>query len=366
MKRVLQIMDSLDMGGIQTFIMCVYRNIDKSKVQFDFLVFRSHHQVFEDEIKKLGGKIYKIPGRREGVLKHKKAMRLFFDEHPEYKMIHYHTSSLSDIDILSVGKKKNIPIRIIHSHNTKSSGSKIHIFMHKLHKRKIKDIATHYFACGKEAAEWMFGETSAINDVAIVNNGIDSNTYKFNESIRNKMRNEFKIGNDITVYGNVGRFSPVKNHTFIIKIFNEIHKIDPDTMLMLVGDGDTRQEIESMVKKLGISDSVVFLGVRQDISNILQAMDVFLLPSIYEGFPVSIIEAQSSGLTCFISDSVTKDSLLHPNAFMLSLSENAEYWASEILKAKPYNRYEDISDIQTSGFDICTTINILNKIYLKG
>lgn len=362
MKRILQITDSMGMGGIQAFIMNVYRNIDREKYQFDFLLHQKMENGYDDEILKMGGNIYYIPSRHEGIIKNRKALEKFFSKHPEYTVVHQHESSLTYIEPLVIAKKYNVPVRIMHSHSTRASGSKIHTLLHKINIHRIKNVATNYFACGELAGKWMYNGSGVEKKVIIVNNGIDIKKYSFDETIRKKLRIELGLDKKFVI-GNVGRFSEVKNHTFLIDVFNEFVKLYPDSELVLVGDGDLQQDMKNKVKKLSLSDKVQFLGIRRDVHTILMSFDYVVIPSLYEGFPVTAIEAQAIGVPCLISDSVTKDVVINNNVKMLSLRESADVWADQIYKNKKVQRNSNKEGLIKKGFDIATTTDYLLEIY---
>lgn len=360
MKRVLQIVDSMGMGGIQAFIMNVYRSIDKEEFQFDFLLHHKLPNSYDEEIKKLGGKIYYLPSRKDGILKNKKALDVFFKEHDEYKVVHQHESSLTYIEPLIAAKNNGVPIRIIHAHSTKASGNKIHTLLHYINKRRINDIATHYFACGKLAGEWMYKNTSCETKFQIVNNGINIEEFKYNESIRKEYRKLFGVENNFVI-GNIGRFSKVKNHSFLIDIFKEYLLKNDNARLILVGDGELRKDIEKKVNNLSIGDKVLFLGVRNDVEKILQLFDFVIIPSLYEGFPVTAIEAQACGLPVIMADTITGDALINRNVEMLSLNESPKKWSEKIDILS--NSFSDNERLLENGFDIKKTVDYLKKIY---
>ena len=362
MKRILQITDSMGMGGIQAFIMNVYRNIDREKYQFDFLLHQKMENGYDDEILKMGGIIYYIPSRHEGIIKNRKALEKFFSKHPEYTVVHQHESSLTYIEPLVIAKKYHVPVRIMHSHSTRASGSKIHTLLHKINIHRIKNVATNYFACGELAGKWMYNGSGVEKKVIIVNNGIDIKKYSFDETIRKKVRIELGLDKKFVI-GNVGRFSEVKNHTFLIDVFNEFVKLYPDSELVLVGDGDLQQDMKNKVKELSLSDKVQFLGIRRDVHTILMSFDYVVIPSLYEGFPVTAIEAQAIGVPCLISDSVTKDVVINNNVKMLSLRESADVWADQIYKNKKVQRNSNKEGLIKKGFDIATTTDYLLEIY---
>jgi len=248
MIRVLHILNRMDRGGAETFIMNVYRKIDRNKVQFDFLLHTTDDCAYNCEIKALGGKIFSVPPRNKGILKNKRALDKFFSEHKEYKVVHQHVSSLSYVEPLRVAERHDVPIRIIHSHSTRESGILIHKYLHNWNKNFLKYFATHYFACSDLAARWICGDDMYNKgEILIIKNGIDTISFKFNKRYRKEIREEFGI-NDKFVLGHVGRFTYAKNHDFIIDVFKEVHDFNKDAILLLVGDGEKR----TLIKKKGI------------------------------------------------------------------------------------------------------------------
>lgn len=366
MIRVLQIVSSMDRGGIETFIMNVYRNIDRSKVQFDFLMHTKRECAYNSEIFKLGGRIYYVPPRNQGILKNRKELNEFFEKHSEYKIVHQHVSSLSYITPLKIAKKCNIPIRIIHSHNTKQGGNFLHGYIHYWNRLSVKKYATNYFACSDLAAKWLFGEKQyKLGKYKIINNGIEIEKFIYNDSIRSKIRTELGI-EDKMVVGNVGRFSFQKNHEFLINIFKFIHEKDNNCILLLVGDGELRSQIEKKIKDFKLEHSVVFTGVRSNVCDLLQAMDVFVMPSYYEGFPVTLVEAQAAGLPCIISSNITKQVKVTNNLEFIDLKSSISVWGNRILD-KLYNhiRRDTSKEVIDTGFDIKNIAEYLQEFYVK-
>ena len=362
MQRILQIVDSMDMGGIQAFIMNVYRKIVLEDIQFDFLTFRNHKQDFEEEIHSLGGHVYKIPGRRDGVIKNIVALNKFWKEHPEYKVVHYETSSASDLAPLYTAKRAGIKTRIIHCHSTRAPGGKIQTWIHYVNKRLISRYANIYMACGKAASEWLYGGTNCLSKCIIIYNGIDVDKYTFDESKRINIKNELGL-NNCGVVGHVGRFSAVKNHKFLIDIFQEIKRKEPSAKLMLVGDGDLRQEVSNQVTHYGLQDSVVFLGIRNDVNLLLQAFDVMVFPSLHEGFPVTIIEAEAAGLPCVISDTITEEVMIKGNIKRRSLQDDPSKWADDAILMLN-QRIPENQCLVSAGLDIAGVVKQLSDIYL--
>lgn len=362
MKRVLQIVDSMGMGGIQAFIMNVYREINREEIQFDFLLHSEHEQSYDNEIVNMGGRIYYLPARKEGISKNRKALRNFFAEHKEYSVVHMHISSLTYIEPLVIAKEMGIPIRIVHAHSTRASGHAIHTFLHWINKWRIADVATHYYACGNMAADWFFKGTSVANKYVIINNGIKIHQYQFDMNKRQQVREQMGLTNR-WVFGHVGRFSKVKNHQYLVNVFSKVCEkySDKSPILLLVGDGELRPTIEAQVQELGLTEQVIFLGTRHDVPLLLQTIDILLMPSIYEGFPVTIVEGQATGVPCYISDSITKDVVLKENVHMLDISVAPSEWANAIQYDE--NRILDNKELYSSGLDISTTVSKLKDMY---
>lgn len=365
MVRVLHVLNSMSRGGIQALLMDVYRKINHSEIQFDFLLEKKVDSDYIDEINKLGGKIFYIQPRREGILKNKKALENFFRNHPEYKIIHQHVSSLTNVAPLKVAQKFNIPVRVIHSHNTRQGGSFLHKYIHYINQLSVKSYATDYFACSALAAKWLYGKKQYNNgNYKIINNGIEIKRFVFNDQTRLAMREELGIKENTFVIGHVGRFAHQKNHEFLIDIFYDLHKKTPDSTLLLVGDGGLRAQIEQKAKKLGLDNNIIFTGIRSDIADVLQAMDVFVLPSHHEGLGIVVIESQAAGLHTIVSDTVPDDAYVTDLIEKEYLSSNSSIWANRILKyADEYERKDTYQDISDGGYDISRISEELQRWY---
>lgn len=369
MKRVLQIMGGLNRGGLETFVMNMYRAIDRNVVQFDFLV--NSRGDYAEEIEKLGGRIFVLPARNQGLRASIKASEDFFKRHAtEYAACHLHVSSLSSIGVLEIAKKYNIPIRIIHAHSSSISKSIkyrwIHVLLHYYHKLKVKSLATHYYGCSDKALDWLFNGTGVRDKAVLIYNGIAVDDYTYNCVIDGDVRHELKIPRDAFVLGHVGRFIPLKNHQFIIDIFLELHRRLQNSYLFLVGDGETRSAITQKVKDNNIDNSVVFLGVRNDVNRILQSVDCFVMPSWFEGLPVSLVEAQAAGSFVVASDTISKDSKLTSDFVFVSIKDSPKQWADIILNnAFNYKRPNNSQLLKTAGFDSISTAKLLTKVYLS-
>lgn len=362
MKRILHILDSMGVGGIQTFIMNIYRSIDREKIQFDFLLHHRYEKSFDDEIIRLGGKIYYLPSRKEGIEKNKRALDDFFKKHKEYKIVHEHESSLSYIEPLVAAKNNGVPVRIIHSHSTRMPGSLIHIILHYLNSLRLHKVATHYLSCGELAGKWMYGKSSVKGKYDIVYNGIELDKYEFSQYIRETMRAEIGLKGEIVI-GHVGRFSKVKNHRFLLDIFKAFHVRHSNSKLVLVGDGELSNNIKNYATEIGISKSIIFLGNRNDVNRVLNAFDIMVMPSLYEGFPIVAIEAQANGLPLYLSNTITKEALIKSNVHAIKLDSSAEYWANSI----DINLKRDIDNkiLFEKGFDIRNIVKKITELYIK-
>jgi glycosyltransferase involved in cell wall biosynthesis len=363
--RILHVLGGLNRGGAETMVMNLYRFIDKSKIQFDFIVHTTDKCDYDDEIHELGGKIYHIPrytGKNHYL--YKKVWRNFFQKHPEYQIIHGHMRSTASI-YLRIAKQYGLTT-IAHSHST-SSGTGFSAIVKNLLQYPIRYIADYLFACSYNAGMWLFGKKACQKDnFFIVNNAIDTKKFIYDKNKREKKRKEFRI-EDKFVVGHVGRFHTSKNHQFIVDIFKEVHDRNSNTVLVLVGDGELRQSIENKVQELGLENSVIFTGVRSDIPEIFQAFDVFVLPSLYEGLGMVAIEAQATGLPCIVADTIPKEAFVTDLIHVLSLKESKNHWVNKILELaessnkKRINTYEQI---KLRGYDIKETSEWLEKFYL--
>lgn len=269
----------MNQGGVENFIMNFYRKIDKSKIQFDFLVNRKGY--FDDEIKKMGGKIYYIPAlQKVGQIKYQKNLDTFFQNHNEYKIVHSHLNQVTGL-ILERAKKANIPVRIAHSHNSKSPKNIVIRCYKNYLGNKIFNSANVYFACSKVAADWLFKGYS--EKAIIINNAIDVDKFIYNQEKRKKIRQELNIVNDkMMLIGHVGRFNKQKNHLFLLKIFKDLLNKKDDCMLLLIGEGKLKNKIIKLIYKYGLENKVKLLGTRKDVNDILQGIDILLFPSLYE------------------------------------------------------------------------------------
>ena len=359
MVRVLQIVTNMRRGGLETMLMNYYRHIDRDKVQFDFLVHRDYESDYDQEILNLGGKIYHISRLIPWSRSYRKKLKNFFNNHREYKIVHVHQDCLSSV-ALECAKECGIPVRIVHSHN--SNQDKNWKYLVKLYyMRFIPAYATDFFSCGTVAGDWMFGGYP----YTILRNAIECERYCYSPVKAKQIRKTLQVSNE-TIIGHVGRFEPQKNHIFLIKIFVECKKIDPHVKLLLVGEGEDQERIKQEVNRKGLTEDVIFTGARSDVNDLMQAMDIFVLPSLYEGLPLTMVEAQAAGLPCVISDKFP-DECIVTNSLVTycKLEEDPSKWASTIMKQTKLSRINHIHEIEKAGYNINIEAKKLEKFYLK-
>lgn len=357
--RVLHVLNGLGNGGAEAFIMNMYRNIDKDKVQFDFLVRSTDNSKYEDEIKKLGGRVFVTASFPKEVWKNYKETKKFFHEHKEYDIVHVHANSLVYLLPLKLAKKYRIKCRIMHSHNTRSAKS-VYGFLHNYNKKRIGRYVTNCFACSTIAGNWMFN-----GDFTIIKNAIDTNKFIFNKDVRNRIRKELRI-DDKFVVGHIGRFTYQKNHKFVLEIFNEILKINSNAVLLLLGEGELKTEIIERARLMKIEDKIIFLGTKNNIYDFLNGFDVFLFPSFFEGLPVSLVEAQASGVPCIISDVISNETIVTNVVKRKSLKDSAKDWAKKTIEVSAKNERKNMySEIKNAGFDMENAVKELENFYMQ-
>ena len=355
--RILHVVTYMGRGGLETMLMNYYRHIDKEQLQFDFLVHRDFEADYDQEIQDLGGKIYHLPRLNPVSLQYKRLLGSFFDTHREYKIIHVHQDCMSSV-VLKVAKEHGVPIRIAHSHSS-SQDKNIKYPIKLFFQQFIPKYSTHLMACGDSAGQWMFRGTP----FQILNNAIDTSKYLYDPEKRYTVRKNLGITDNTILIGHVGRFSPPKNHSGLIDIFDEIRKRAP-AKLLLVGDGKLREDIEHKVANLNCADDVIFAGMRLDVNELMQAMDVFVFPSLYEGVPLTIIEAQASGLPCLISDNVPIECKVTNPVQQISLQAGAASWATAAIEAARIPRKNTFKEIAEAGYDVTTNAEKLTKWYI--
>ena len=349
--RILHCVAGISRGGYETYIMNLYRNIDRTKVQFDFLY--SFGGVYRKEILEMGGRIYKIPFITEkGPFAYTAAVRKFFKEHPEYKIVHSHMDKFSGL-IMREAKRAGVPVRISHSHSVANAGLFIYRVVKNFYGTMIKPNCNYRFACSKEAGEWLFGKGR--DDVMVVKNGI--NLAKFTP--------EDKRDREKFVISCVGRLAPEKNHTFLLDVFSEVYKKKPEARLVLAGTGTEQQALEKKAETLGIKDAVEFMGDCDSVYELLHRSDVMCLPSLFEGLGIVFIEAQACGVKCVASDRVPTEAKVSDDIIFLPLEKGAEYWAQQILALDTETKSDNHLGIRQRGYDIGEVSAKLQQFYIE-
>lgn len=363
--RVLQVVGRMDRGGAETMLMNLYRFIDRSKVQFDFLVHTNEQCDYDGEIRKLGGNIYHMPryaGKNH--LLYIKRWQDFLKSHPELKIIHGHMRSTAAI-YLRIAKRYGL-FTIAHSHSTASRGNKIEQLIKNIMQIPIRFSADFFLACSEEAGKWLFGEkTTKKDNYKVLRNAIDVKKYRFDEGKRDEIRKILGI-EDSFVVGHVGSFTSPKNHRFLLNVFHEMQRQAQNSVLLLVGDGPLRAEIEKQISGLGLQRKVILTGKIPNVNDYLQAMDVFVFPSTFEGIPLAMVEAQAAGLPCIISDRISPEVLITDSIKSLPLHQNFEVWAQEILEFKNgYQRRDTTDEIYKAGYDVESNARWLERFYIE-
>lgn len=368
MIRVLHVVTNLSVNsGVTSVVMNLYKNIDTTKVQFDFLVHEYKEPNRSKEIEEMGGRIFYIKKPSiNNTLGYIKEINDFFKKNQEYKIVHGHMENAASI-YLQIAKINKVPIRIVHSHNSKGSEKVLKRFRNKILKLPIKHIANELFACSDLAAINLYGKKIyERGNVKIINNGIDIAKYKFNNTTSEEIKNYLGIQNKYVI-GHVGRFNKQKNHKFLIEVFAKLEEMDKETekenILLLLGEGPLTKMIKDKVKKLKLDDKVLFLGVKSNISEFYQAMDIFVLPSLFEGLPVVGVEAQISGLPCIMSDTITKSINITQKIQFLSLKDGKDKWAKKIILQK--SKIENRSCDNYENFDITIISKRLQEYYIQ-
>ena len=358
--RVLHILQRMEAGGTQALLMNIYRNIDRSKVQFDFLVEYPDKQFYDEEILKLGGKVYYSNVRNDfNIFKFEKKLKKIIKEN-NYKIVHVHAYTIGYF-CLKVAKECGVPIRIAHSHSNEATRD--FKYLPKLFLQRIYTVyATNLMACSEDAGKYLFKNKK----FEVMNNAIDSRKFIYNKEIREKIRKKLNIENSFVV-GHIGRFKPEKNHKFLIEIFSEVKRKKNNAKLLLIGTGDLENSIKKQVQELNLQNDVIFLGNRTDVNNLYQAMDIFIFPSLFEGLGIVAIEAQASGTPIVCSNKLPPEIEISSICKKLSLSETAEVWADEAIKLAEDNKSKRNlqQEVINAGFDLSDIVNKLQDFYIK-
>lgn len=350
---------SQNLGGIETFIYNLYKNLDKNKYEISFLVDKTLKIAYYDEYKKDGCKFFYTENRKKNYFKYLKDLKDIYKNN-KFDIIHINVVSYSLFERISYACKYSSAIVIVHSHSAGfTNGYYKTRLLHNIGKMIIKNKEFYKIACGEKAGRYMFGN----EEFEIINNGIDFERFSFSKEYRNEIRQEYNISNNTKLIGIVGAFFPVKNHEFLIKVFKEYHSINQKSMLILIGEGHLKEKIKDQVKEENLQDNVIFAGKRKDIYKIYSAMDIYVMPSISEGLSVSICEAQINGLKCFTSTGVDKDSDISGNVEFIALDQSPKYWAKKI-KENDKRDYKVLDKIPKE-FNLKYSCELMKQYYNK-
>jgi len=358
--RVLHMIGSLGIGGSQACVMNLYRNIDRNAIQFDFAVDSPGNNYYVNEIENLGGKIYYFPKfNGKNIIEVQRAWNNFLSKHREYKILHSHVRSYASIYI-PIAKRNGVKT-IIHSHST-SNGRGFASVAKSILQYPLRYQADYFFGCSKAAGEWLFGKgVVKSNQYYTLQNAVDTRQYQANPKEREECRRRLGIENK-KVFLHVGRLHPSKNHNFLLNVFAKVVNHQPDSILLIAGDGELRSGIEERIDELALNGAVKMLGSRSDIPELMQAADCFLFPSNWEGLPLAVVEAQAAGIPCLISDHVTREVQISELVTYLPIDQGVDLWVDAILKIN-YQRKNVICKIKRAGFDVQDTAKWLEVFY---
>lgn len=360
MLKILHYGLSSNLGGIETYLHKLWTHIDRSVFHFDFIDTNIGNPCLYDEFVEMGSNFYKVVPRKQSMLNNKKEMEEVFSRR-SFDILHCHLNTLSYVEPINAALRHGCKV-ILHSRNTGSPKSLITKLLHHIHFCTLPKDKITMLAVSDLAGEWLFGKNVKFQTI---NNGVDINKFKFSQEKRERKRKELNIENNYVV-GNVGAFLYPKNHKFLIKIFYELIKTKPESLLLLVGTGPLEQQISNMVDEFGLKQKVLFLGRRTDIPELFCAMDCLLFPSLYEGFPNSVLEAQTSGVPCLISNIITNEIVIAENCMRLPLNLSAEQWATKLLEIKNHqDRAVGSEIVKNLGYSVEEEVKKIESIYLK-
>lgn len=366
-KRILHVVTTMDYGGVETLIMSIYRGIDRSKIQFDFLCHNSIDNKYTNEILNMGGRMFMIPGPKHiGILKYEKKLYDFFLNHSEYQIVHVHLNQRNG-EILKVAKKAGVPIRISHCHVANPNQSIAMKLYYKYFSYVNRKVLTHAFACSDKAGDWLYGKKIKYR---IISNAISVENFCFNLNERKYIRDKYNIEKTEFLLGHVGRFDNAKNHDFILRVFDDISKKNSNKFkLMLIGTGYNEEEIKNQAKRLKLFSKIIFVGESNNLGKYYSAMDLFLFPSIYEGFGIVAVEAQCSGLMVLASNTVPNEVKITENVKFMSLADPIDNWSKYICEYvniyDPSNREKYYNIVKESNYNINRLALELQNFYLK-
>lgn len=375
--RILHVLGGTGLGGAESRIMDLYRQMDREEIQFDFLVHSSavkragddasgrEPQFYDEEIRNLGGRIYVLPKFKVyNYFAYRNAVRAFFANHHEYRVVQGHMTSTASI-YLPIAKRAGVPITVAHSRSA-GVGKGLKAIATRILRKNLYRRTDYCFACSEAAGIDAFGEAWVnAGNVKVIYNAIDVGKFVYQPEVRDAMRKRLEI-EDKLVLGHVGRFYYPKNHPYLIEVFAAVYAVRKDAVLLLIGDGDDREKIEQKCAELGVRDRVFFMGNQRNPEDYYQAFDFFLLPSFYEGLPGVLVEAQAAGLKCLVSDTVTQEAQATDLVTYMSIDGSAETWAEELLSQTGYDRRNTYRELAERGFDVKAQAGAYKNFYLHG
>lgn len=354
----------MNFGGTEAFIMNYYRNFNKDNIIIDFVYQGNGKGVFDDELILSGSKIFHVASKIKKPLLFSKQIAAIIKEN-SYKIVHSQMDAMGAWPLF-IAKRLGVPVRIAHSHNTShQTENKIQFLVNDLAKLLLRRVSTHYFACGEEAGKWLFGKKLYYqNKVRVINNAIQIDKYKFSDFKRDKIRKELGITDEIVI-GHIGQFRVQKNHSKLMHIFSKLCLKNNNYKLVLVGSGELEKEIKELVKQLNVEDSVIFMGERNDVPDLLNVFDLFLFPSLFEGLSFVAIEAQANGLPCVFSNTISKETIINDNVVSIKLEESDSVWSEKIISALKLGRVADDKNMVRKKYDIKVEAEKLEQKYIE-
>lgn len=357
--RIAQVLGKMNSGGVESFIMNYYRNIDKEKIQFDFITDKNSTIPQEEEILSMGGKIIRVSPYKN-IFKYIIELKTIFKKN-KYKVVHSHLNTLSGFPLFAA-YLADVPVRISHSHSTASKKELLKSLLKKILRHTSDIFATDCFACSTDAAIFQFGNKKvAKNKIIYLKNAINSHKFSYDEQKRINLRNKLNISENTFVYGHVGRFDSSKNHIFLLKLFYKLKNKNNDSKLILVGDGKERGFITELINKYNLKNDVILVGNVTNVEDYYQVMDFFLFPSLYEGLGMSLIEAQCSGLQCIASNYVPLEAKISDLVEYRSV-DKVDNWLNFEIRKIDRKKYENC--VLENGYNIETESKKIEKIYL--
>lgn len=361
MKKILYVHGGLlHRGGTESVMLNYFRHMDKNRIHIDFLVHGFGQGEYDDEVLSAGSQIFHVVPKGKNYRENARQIREILQSHT-YDAVHAHMDA-GNAQVMKIAKQCGVPMRISHAHSTGvQTDDPLKKLYNNLEKKNIRRYATHLLACSDIAGQWLYGK-----DFTVIPNAIDTRKFAFDPKKREQMRQQLGIAPEETVVGHIGRFCYVKNHRRLLDVFQILLHDIPNARLLLVGDGELKDEIQTKCVEMGIADRVLFTGAVATPGDHMQAMDCFVLPSHFEGLPMVLVEAQANGLPCLVSDAVTAKSKLTPLVHFLPLRESDETWAQKIAKLPAEGRRDCRKEIAAQGFDIQSSAEIMQAFYEEG